>query len=312
MKRVVTVTLNPAVDKTLLVPHFRPERVVRVKETFVYPSGKGVNVARVLMRLGVPSLCLGFVGGSAGAFLRDALEREGIPNDFTFIATETRVNLTLRDPETGLEVHLVEPGAAITEDDWRKFLETYEQHLSEACWVALCGSLPPNAPLDAYAQLIRCAQKHRTLCALDTSGKALRFGIQAIPHLVKPNRQELAEAVGKELSTDDAITDAIQQLHQQGIPFVVVSLGKDGAIGSNGTECWKAVPPAVEVVNTIGSGDALLGGLLFALISALPFSEAMRFAVATGTANTLVDGPGYVDVATVQAIAQRVQLLRLQ
>jgi len=149
--KVVTVTLNPAVDKTLVIPDFRLERVVRVSEVFIYPSGKGVNVARVLVRLGVSAICLGFVGGYAGAFLADGLSREGIEHDFTTVGDETRINLTIRDPKTGLEVHLVEPGSRISEGDWYRFVETYERHLKEASWVALCGSLPPGAPSDSYA-----------------------------------------------------------------------------------------------------------------------------------------------------------------
>jgi 1-phosphofructokinase family hexose kinase len=191
--KVVTVTLNPAVDKTLVIPNFRPERVVRVSEVFIYPSGKGVNVARVLVRLGVSAICLGFVGGYAGAFLADGLSREGIEHDFTTVANETRINLTIRDPKTGLEVHLVEPGSRISEGDWHRFVETYERHLKEASWVALCGSLPPGAPSDSYAQLIQLAHKHGVLCALDTSGDALRKGVEAVPEVIKPNRQELAD-----------------------------------------------------------------------------------------------------------------------
>jgi 1-phosphofructokinase family hexose kinase len=191
--KVVTVTLNPAVDKTLVIPDFRLERVVRVSEVFIYPSGKGVNVARVLVRLGVPAICLGFIGGYAGAFLADGLSREGIEHDFTTVADETRINLTIRDPKTGLEVHLVEPGSRISEGDWHRFVETYERHLKEASWVALCGSLPPGAPSDSYAQLIQLAHKHGVPCALDTSGDALRKGVEAVPEVIKPNRQELAD-----------------------------------------------------------------------------------------------------------------------
>lgn len=305
---VLTVTLNPAVDKTIVVPNFRPERVVRVREVFLYPSGKGVNVARVLVRLGIPALCLGFVGGYAGTFLRDGLIREGIPHDFTPIKDETRINLTLRSLESGLEVHFVEPGAPITEREWQSFLETYRHHLGNAQWVALCGSLPPDAPIDSYALLTRLAHQHGVLCALDTSGDALRCGIAAVPNLVKPNRQELAELMGEVLESDEKLLSAIRRLHEHGIRYVVVSLGRDGALGSNGEKVWKATPPSVRVVNTVGSGDALLGGLLAALIKGMPFPEAVRFAVAVGTANTLVDGPGYVEVATVHSLAEQVRL----
>lgn len=309
--KVVTVTLNPAVDKTLVVPNFKFERVVRVREVFTYPSGKGVNVARVLVRLGVPAICLGFVGGHAGAFLADRLTEEGIEHDFTFVAGETRVNLTIRDPETGLEVHLVEPGSPVTHEDWGRFLETFERHLPNAIWVALCGSLPPGTPVDSYAQLILLAHEHKVPCALDTSGDALREGVKASPQLVKPNRQELAELLGEPMENEGKLINGVRKLLGFDIRKVAVSLGKDGAVGSDGREFWKAIPPPVQTVNTIGSGDALLGGLIFALVKDMPFEEALRFAVATGTANTLVDGPGYVDIKSVKEIAGKVTVQKL-
>ncbi|MEZ8221662.1 tagatose 6-phosphate kinase [Candidatus Fervidibacteria bacterium JGI MDM2 JNZ-1-D12] len=300
--KVVTVTLNPAVDKTVVVPNFRPERVVRASEVYIYPSGKGVNVARVLVRLEVPTICLGFIGGHFGAFLAEGLSREGIEHDFTTVADETRINLTIRDPETGLEVHLVEPGAKVTEEDWQRFKATYERHLDGASWVALCGSLPPGVPVDAYDQLIRIAHEKGVPCALDSSGEALREGVKGKPKLVKPNRQELVELVGGELNSDEKLRSAIFKVHELGVDIVVVSLGKEGAVGSDGTGVWKATPPSVRVVNTIGSGDALLGGLIFALLKEMPFEEALKFAVATGTANTLVDGPCYIDLRDLHEI----------
>lgn len=309
--KVVTVTLNPAIDKTVVVPNFRPERVVRAREVYIYPSGKGVNVARVLVRLDVPVICLGFVGGHFGKFLVDGLTREGIEHDFTTVSDETRINLTIRDPETGLEVHLVEPGSKVTEEDWRRFVETYKRHLEGASWVVLCGSLPPGAPVDAYAQLIAIANEKGIRCALDTSGEALRRGVEAKPKLVKPNRQELAELVGSELANGEGFRSAVTKVHELGVDIVVVSLGKEGAIGSDGTNLWKATPLPVKVVNTIGSGDALLGGLIFALLKEMPFEEALKFAVATGTANTLVDGPCYIDLRDLHEIWSETSVRRL-
>jgi 1-phosphofructokinase family hexose kinase len=219
--------------------------------------------------------------------------------------------LTIRDPKTGLEVHLVEPGSRISEEEWHRFVETYERHLKEASWVALCGSLPPGAPSDSYAQLIQLAHKHGVPCALDTSGDALRKGVEAVPEVIKPNRQELADLIGEQVDSDKKLLVSICRLHQLGIKTIVVSFGKDGAVGSDGQSLLKATPPPVQVVNTIGSGDALLAGLIFALVKGLPFNEALKFAVATGTANTLVDGPGYIDIKTLHEIFGEVKVQRL-
>lgn len=308
---VVTVTPNPSIDKTLIVPDFRPQRVLRVKQVFAYPSGKGVNVARVLIRLGTPALCLGFAGGYTGASLRDGLNQEGILHDFTTIANETRTNITLRDPEQGLELHIVEPGTFVTPKELECFLKTFEFHLKDASWVALCGSLPPNTPSDFYARLIHIAHEKGVPCALDTSGIALSEGLKAKPNLVKPNLKELVEVVGEPLRDDEEICEATQHLHRIGIRWVIVSLGKEGAIGSDGESVWKATPPPVSVVNTVGSGDAMLGGGLHAFMQNFPFPDALAFAVATGTANTLVDGPGYLDALIVQDLYKQVNLHQL-
>lgn len=309
--KVVTVTLNPAVDKTLIIPNFRLERVVRVSEVLTYPSGKGINVARVLVRLGMPAICLGFVGGYVGAFLADRLSREGIDHEFTIVTEETRTNLTIRDPDTNVEVHLVEPGSRVTTEDWHRFVETYKRHLGEANLVALCGSLPPGAPTEGYAQLLRLARDRGVPCALDSSGIALRKGVEVAPKIVKPNRQELSELFGDQIDGEEKLLAAIKRLHEIGIQIIAVSLGRDGAVGSDGASLFKAIPPPVKVVNTIGSGDAFLGGLIFALLKGLPLGEALKFAVAAGTSNTLVDGPGYIDPQIVYELFEKVKLERL-
>lgn len=311
-KIVVTVTLNPSIDKTLLLPSFRPQRVIRVERVFIYPSGKGVNVARTLIRLGSFALCLGFIAGHFGASLQEALTREAIPHDFTPIRGETRINITLRSLRGDLETHLVEPGTPVTPSDLDRFIKTFQNHLQKAHWVALCGSLPPSAPPDFYAQLIRIAHRHQVPCALDTSGSALQEGLKAVPTLLKPNKTELEKALKTPLRKENDILNALPLLHRLGIRYIVVSLGRRGAIGSDGEGVWKATPPTVSVVNTIGSGDALLGGLLHALLKERPFPDALTLAVATGTANTLVDGPGYVDPEAVKGILKGVKTRRIR
>jgi serine/threonine protein kinase len=174
--------------------------------------------------------------------------------------------------------------------------------LAMTIYVALTGKVPTHAEAPLREQAV----------ALDTSGEALRKGLEAIPTLVKPNRQELAEAFGEGMDTDEQIVKAIARLLASGVRYAVVSLGAEGAIGGSEEGIWKAVPPSVSVVNTVGSGDALLGGLLHALLTKkLRFEDALAFAVAAGTANTLVDGPGYVDAETVQALWSQVHLRRL-
>ncbi|MCS7224675.1 MAG: 1-phosphofructokinase family hexose kinase [Armatimonadetes bacterium] len=308
---IVTVTPNPAVDKTLLIPFPRLERVVRVLQAWEYPSGKGVNVARVLHRRGFPVVCLGFVGGPTGEKLIHLLKQEGLHHDFTLIEGETRVSITIRDPESQLESHLVEPGPVVREKEKKQFLDCLEQHLENARLVALCGSLPPGLEPDFYQKLVKLAQSKKVPVALDSSGDALKQGLLSQPDIIKPNRQELSELVGSILTTDEEVSRALIGLTRRGIRWATASLGRDGIIGTDGDQSWKAVPPLVTSVNTIGSGDAALAGIIEGWLKGQTITDALRLAATFGTANALIDGPGYLEEKHIKEVDSLVQLTPL-
>ncbi len=312
MKRIVTVTLNPAIDRTLVIPSPVFERVVRVLETYEYPSGKGVNVARVLKRRGFSVLCLGFFGGANGKKLIQGLQKEGLDHDFTLIEGETRGSLTIRDPTSRLEGHLVESGPFISEKEKVHFLKVYLRSLKVAEFIALCGSLPPGLGEDFYALLASEARRAGIPVALDTSGAPLQRALLAKPQIVKPNRQELSQISGRSLVTESDLKERLVRLVTDWeVSWATVSLGKEGMIGTDGKTMWKGVPPLVNPVNTIGSGDAALAGLIEAWVTGRSLKEAVHLAVVLGTANILVDGPGYIREEDVTKLMGTVRVFAL-
>lgn len=309
--RIVTVTPNPALDKTLVIDEFVERGVVRVREVYQYPSGKGLNVSRAIARLGGKSIATGFLGGPIGRWIEEGLMAEGIECDFVFVKACTRTSTTIRCDKMGIEVHLVEPGEQVEHDEVEQLFEKLTMYAGEGCIFIFCGSLPPGISADFYRRCIECVQCRGAVALLDASGKPLSEALSSSPFLVKPNEEELSEALGIELQSDSQIVAAIERLLSLGIRCAIVSQGERGAICGCEDGFWRAVPPKVNIVNTIGSGDAMLGGIAYALWCGMGFEEALRLGVAAGTANVLVDGPCYFDRETVFEICRAVKLERI-
>ena len=309
--RIITVNPNPALDKTLLIDRFVKRGVVRVKEVYQYPSGKGINVSRAIARLGGRSIATGFLGGPIGMWIEESLKAEGIECDFVFVKSCTRTSTTIRCDEEGIEVHIVEPGEEIEHDEVAELLKKVESLASANDIVVLSGSLPPGVPSDFYAWCIDGVQAKGAVALLDASKDALIRALRSRPFLIKPNEEELAEALGMPCQSEQQIFDAIKSFLSEGIKYVIISQGERGAIGGCEDGIWRAIPPRVKVVNTIGSGDAMLGGIAYALWCGLGFEEVLRWGVAVGTANVLVDGPCYFETSMAVEIYKAVKLERI-
>lgn len=280
---ILCVNANAAIDKTALVSPFQLDAIHRPQQVLALPGGKGCNVARALRTLGGDALVTGWVGGFAGQFIDAGLRQEGIRTDFVQTDGESRTCLSILDQENGTLTELYEKGAPVTPQNIDDLLTRFRQHLTGASMATLSGSLPAGAPPDLYRTLGEIAQSAGVPFVLDSSGAALRHGLEARPALVKPNQSEFAELVG---SSDD-IPAAARNLAQRYGTRVVVSLGADGVLATDGTQTWRARPPQVQLVSAVGSGDSLVAGLVLALAQGAPFEDALRSGVAAGTANTL-------------------------
>ena len=305
---IATVTLNPAVDKSVTVRGFEMGKTNRGEVDRVDAGGKGINVAKFLKRLGTAVCALGLVAGSNGRFILDALSAEGIPADFIQVPGETRVNLKIHDSEKDTETELNEPGFRVTAEhleDLRRKIETHAPHCE---LMVFSGSLPLDAPPSIFADLIRIAKAHGTRCFLDTAGPALKLGLAAGPFLIKPNRAEVEDLLKKTLRSRRELVEAARALIRMGCEHVLISLGAEGAVGVAGDDALFAHPPAVKVRSSVGAGDTMVAVMAYAAVEGLPFREAFRLAIAASAATVAVEGTKVADLAAVQTLIPQVTL----
>jgi 1-phosphofructokinase len=308
---VVTVTLNPAVDKTMLVRHLTVGGTNRAEVERIDPGGKGVNVAKALKQLGCPVLATGFLAGNNGRLIAEGLAARGIPADFIQVPGETRVNLKIKDPVGGTETEINEPGFHVEEEYVRELEQKLEGYAGRGEAVVLSGSLPPGVPTDVYARLIRIAKHGGAKTILDTNGSALRSGLAAPPDLLKPNRLEIEELVGTTIKTEPELVQAARQVLAMGVSRVVVSLGAEGALAASAREVWRARCPSLAARSSVGAGDAMVAALVYALLKDLPEEESLRLATAAGSATASMSGSSVADFKLIQEFLPRIQMEKL-
>lgn len=285
---VITVTLNPAVDRTIVIPGFREGAFHRAQEIRDSAGGKGINVSRVLRQLGTPSTVFALAAGHIGGLLIDLLRREGLDLELVFLDQgETRMNITIVDPNTGLETRINEPGPQVTPAVLEELVGWIEQVVRPGMWVVFSGSLPPGVPQDIYADLIHRIWERMGFAALDTSGPPLHHGLRARPHLIKPNRREMEELWGRPIPDARQATWAAQVIAREWGCQILLSLDQEGAVWTDGQEVWWARVPVVQIRQSVGAGDALLGAFLDRRLRGWSPGEALRFASALATAATL-------------------------
>jgi len=301
---IVTVTPNPALDLTYRVDALVPHGTHRVSAVAEEPGGKGLNVARVLHSLGEPVLATGLLGGSTGDRVSELLAGASVPAAFLPIAAETRRTVSVADhaDATGFW----EPGPMVTGREWAAFVTHFEELLGDAEVVALCGSLPPGAPIDGYATLVRVAAKRGVPSVLDTSGEALRHGLAAGPDLVKPNAAELS-ALRTPGSDPDELADAAWLL-ACGAKAVVVSRGPEGLLALTGEGAWRGVSSERLTGNPTGAGDACVAALCRGLRDHTPWPELLADAVALSAAAVATPTAGAVDLATYRRLRPAVRV----
>lgn len=291
-QRVVTVTLNPAIDLTCSVDHVVPERKLRCSSPKREPGGGGINVARALSRLGSDVLALWSSGGAQGDALRRLLELEAVPNSQVPIQEETRENLTVYETASGQQYRFGMPGPCLQESEHQLWLERIRQLKPAPGYLVLSGSLPPGTPSDFFAQLVRAAPVDCKV-VLDTSGDALAKTLAAGVYLVKPNLRELCQLTGRELIGDEDVELAAGELVRSGAAkLVAASLGRGGAVLVSESATYRVTAPAVRVKSTVGAGDSMVAGLVSGLASGLDPREALILGVAAGTAATMRAGTG--------------------
>lgn len=304
---IITVTLNPSLDRSLTVPRITFGGVLRATGSRLDWGGKGFNVSRALQALGAESVAMGFIGGPTGQMLERGLGEMGIATDLVPIAGETRTNVVVAEAEGERYVKVNETGPAIHQEELAVFLERVGTRICPGDLWILSGSLPPGVPSGFYAQLVRLVQARGARALLDASGEPLRLGCGASPCLVKPNAVEAAEMTGRQIQTDNDALDATHVFLRHGVEYVALSLGARGLLLAAGQEVVRAAPPRVEARNPVGAGDALLAGLAWALERDLALEEMARWGVAAGTAAAMHEGVSTGTRAEVTALYDEVK-----
>ena len=260
---IVTLTLNPSLDRTIAVDRLVRGTMTRATSARLDPGGKGVNVSRALLANQVPSVAVLPVGGADGEQLVRLLEADGIPLRAVPVAGRTRSNVTIAEPD-GMVTKLNEPGEPLSRSELDAVADTVLAETESASWVVTCGSLPPGVPAGIYAQMCEFFTQAGVRVAVDTRGPPLLAAVEAAPVLIKPNREELAEAVGRPVECVGDAVEAAQVLRERGAGSVLASLGADGAVLVEDDGVTIGEAPVTAARSTVGAGDALLAGFLAA------------------------------------------------
>ena len=303
---VVTVTLNPAIDQTVTIPHFAAGKVNRVEQVRADPGGKGVNVASILADDEHEVAVTGFLGRENPTLFEDLFARKKIRDCFVRIAGQTRVGVKIIDPVLQQTTDINFPGQAPSPADVDALVERLVA--LDGAWFVLSGSLPPAIEASIYRHLIATLKARGRKVLLDTSGEALRQGIEAAPHVIKPNAHELEVLVGEPLPTPAAIVAAVQPLLERGIQLIVVSMGSQGACFVSSSTVVTARPPRVEVKSTVGAGDAMVAGIVAGQLRGASLATCARLATAFALDALAHVGSGLSSRAAIEALMSQVRV----
>src|SRR5437588_6277759 len=266
---IITVTPNPALDKSLEVPNFTPRRRPRTVDQVTMPGGKGVNIARAIKRLGQPVIATGLAGGATGTRIVEALNDEAILNAFVRIREESRTNTAVLDPTTGSQTEINERGPAVSPAELNMFEEKLLYLAQGASMCIFAGSLPRGLDPDVYAELIRAVKRLGVTTVVDTEGEPLRLAMRAEPDVVSPNELEAEELVGQEFNDVDDRAQAVIELTRLGAAEAIMTVraGCFAHVIEEGPTLYRVSVPEQEARSRIGSGDAFLAGYVAARYS---------------------------------------------
>lgn len=311
---ILSITLNPCIDHALFVDRLKPHdanRVVRVERD---AGGKGINLSRVIAELGGTTVATGFLGGGTGNYIRHVLDEQGAVHRFHPISGETRVNFSVEDESDEPPTSFNERGPTITSEELNGFRSLLPDLVYAARWIAVGGSMSPGVPKEFYTELVRFAKAQGVRILVDADGEAMVHALAAKPDLVKPNSVEAARLLGRSVETDEeAVAGAIElarNLATDGI--AILSRGDKGAMLACAEGVYEGKPPKVDVRSTIGSGDSLLGGFLFALEDGQSIANAFRLGIACGAATATTSGSEIARKPVIESILPAVTVERIR
>jgi len=305
---ILCIGTTPAAQRVMVLRRLALDAVNRATTTLDGVAGKSINVAKVLKTLGETPVATGFLGGLQGDKIRQALAARSIEVEFVTVASPTRQCITVIDQVAGTITELVEEAKAVEPNDFGDLIALIERRVSGCRAVVMSGTIAAGGQASFYQRCTELARRSGALSIVDAQGAPLTLALQAHPDLVKPNRQELARTVGRELRTEEETIAAAKEIQACGAKRVVVTAGKGATLAADGERFWRIQPPAIAAVNPIGSGDAFTAALTWRLLRGDDLGEACRWGAAAGAANALTLMPGELELEDVERLAPQVQI----
>ncbi len=306
---ITIITFNPAVDKLYNVDNINIGGVQRAKKVISTPGGKGINVAKVCKTLGESVVCVGFLGGHNGAYIKEELLKLGVQTRFTEIQGETRVCLNIVD-NSGRSTEILEKGPIISEEDLIRFEERLMELLEHTSILVASGSFLQGIPEDYYLKIGYLCKERGIKFILDTSGNSLKIALKSNPFLIKPNTDELKALTNMDIkSKKDAVKGAALLL-DQGATNVCVSLGAEGMILVNRDNVYEVEIPTIEIENTVGSGDASIAGFAYGFLNNYHMEDILKLSNACGMSNSCNEKTGCVNIEEVENFMKYIRVSR--
>lgn len=309
---IYTVTLNPAIDKTVEIPDFTAGKVNRIQSLRIDAGGKGINVTKCLANLGMESIAAMLLGGSSGEKIQQMLAEQNIKTLAVSVPGETRTNLKIIDPTGHSNTDINEPGPVVSEEALDALKKQIGQQIQAGDAVILSGSLSKGASCATYKMWCEYFRNLGALVYLDADGEAMREGIKAIPYMIKPNDEELSRLLGKPLSALEELIQAGQSLLKTGIQEVVISLGSKGGLFLSKEDCFLAEALTVPVRSTVGAGDSMVAAMAYGKEKHLPRQQQIQLAVAMGAASVMCDGTQAPNKELVWELAKQVKIKEVE
>lgn len=305
---VLSVTLNPCIDKTIYLDSLETGAYNRVKNTRIDLSGKGLNVSTVLNNLKEDTFCMGFNFRDNGSILEQTMRARGLNHYFVSSGGSIRTNTLLFDQSCQIVTEINEAGPAVTFSSVEKLVDEIDVRLDHTHILVLSGSVPPGVPTNIYQRLIRLAHKKDVKTVLDTAGEPLLLGLEEKPFLIKPNSKEFEQAFKSELKSGKGPLEVARQVVDSGIPYVCISMGADGALLLDKEHTYRAKAVPVEAKGLTGAGDSMVAGMCYALRKRLDTADMLRYAMACAAGSVRQEGTLLAREADVKELLPQVEL----
>ena len=291
MKKILTVTMNPAIDTSSSVEKVTPDRKLRCTAPRHEPGGGGINVSRVVFRLGGETKAMYTAGGNYGDLLQNIMAEKNIPQLPVRISDATRENITIYEKAGEQQFRFGMPGPELEKHEWQTCLDKIKEQIQDASYIVASGSLPPGVPHNFYTKIAQCAKEHRVRCIIDTSGEALRASVAPGVFLLKPNLRELQVLAKETIETEKQQRNAAKKLIESGAcEVVVVSMGAGGALLVTAETIEQIRTPTVTIRSKVGAGDSMVGGMVYSLAKGDSIPNAVRYGIAAGAAAVMTPG----------------------